>query len=466
MQKIGVPDRRRCVRSFPLHARSVGESRPSAMGSPLRGAGGLRPHHLAATALAFVLASAQAAAAQAVYYPGRDAEWERRDPARVGMNAAKLGEAIAFAKANEARGPRDLESAHYQTFGREPFGDAVGPFKERGPQTGVILRHGYVVAEWGEPDRVDMTFSVTKSFLSTVVGLAWDRGLIKDLDAPVYASMAPVVPAIASGQAAESSTSPLGAGRTVDPFATPHNRKITWNHLLRQVSDWEGTLWGKPEWADRPTGEPATWATRERKEPGSAYEYNDTRVNVLALAALNIWRRPLPAVLRELVMDPIDASPTWRWLGYDNSWVVLDGQRIQSVSGGGHWGGGMFISARDQARFGLLTLRKGRWKDRQVLSAEWIRLARTPTPVQTGYGFMNFFLNTGKRMYPSAPESSWAHRGNGVNMIYCDPDNDLVIVARWVENGTEDGVIQRVLAAIDDRAEGGTEGVRNGSRTH
>jgi CubicO group peptidase (beta-lactamase class C family) len=412
------------------------------------------------------LTGARPVSAQAVYFPGRDAEWEHRAPAQVGMNAAKLAEAIAFAQASEAKAPRELESAHYQTFGREPFGDAVGPFKVRGPQTGVILRHGYVVAEWGEPERVDMTFSVSKSFLSTVVGLAWDRGLIKDLHAPVYLSMAPIVPATASRQAAESTTGPLGAGRTLDLFATPHNRTITWDHLLRQVSDWEGTLWGKPEWADRPTGEPATWATRERKEPGSAYEYNDTRVNVLALAALNIWRRPLPEVLREFVMDPIDASPTWRWLGYDNSWVVLDGQLIQSVSGGGHWGGGMFISARDQARFGLLTLRNGHWKDRQILSADWIRLARTPTPAQTGYGFMNFFLNTGKRMYPSAPESSWAHRGNGVNMIYCDPENDLVVVARWLENGTEDGVIQRVLAAIDDRAGGKGEPRPNGSHGH
>ena len=87
------------------------------------------------------------------------------------------------------------------------------------------------------------------------------------------------------------------------------------------------------------------------------HEYNDTRVNVLALAALNVWRRPLPDVLREYVMDPIGASPTWRWFGYDNSWIVLDGQLVQAVGGGGHWGGGMFINAWDQARFGLLTAR-------------------------------------------------------------------------------------------------------------
>ena len=61
---------------------------------------------------------------------------------------------------------------------------------------------------------------------------------------------------------------------------------------------------------------------------------------MLALAALHVWRRPLPQVLRDMVMNPIGASNTWRWHGYENSWVVIDGLNVQSVSGGGHWGGG------------------------------------------------------------------------------------------------------------------------------
>lgn len=406
-------------------------------------------------AMATVLA-VPPARAQTPYVPGPGAAWQVRRPEQAGMDAAKLRDAVAFAQAAEARSPRDLELAHYTTFGREPFGHAVGPFKERGPQTGIILRGGYIVAEWGEPDRVDMTFSVTKSFVSSVVGLAYDRGLLK-LDEPVYRSMAPVLPADPPALPIEGGVGPYGATRPFDLFATEHNRRITWNDLLRQVSDWEGTLWAKPEWADRPAQDPTTWTTRARVAPGEAYEYNDTRVNVLALAALNVWRRPLPEVLRELVMDPIGASPTWRWYGYENSWIVLDGRRVQSVSGGGHWGGGMFISARDQARFGLLTLREGRWGERQILSPEWIRLARTPTPAETGYGFMNFFLNTGRRRWPSAPEQAFAHLGNGTNIIYCDPVHDIVIVARWIENRSVDGLIQRVLGSITERTDGARE---------
>ncbi len=408
------------------------------------------------SAIALFALAANGAQAQNVYVPGPGDRWERRRPEQVGMDAAKLQEAIAFAQAAESTSSRDLEVNHYMSFGREPFGHAIGPFKERGPQTGVIIRNGYIVAEWGEPERVDMTFSVTKSFVSTTVGLAYDRGMIPDVNAPVYRFMAPVLYADPELQAAEYGRGAFGATRPIPLFDTEHNRRITWDHLLRQVSDWEGTLWGKPEWADRPDNDPSTWTTRARRDPGSAYEYNDTRVNLLALAALNVWRRPLPEVLRELVMDPIGASPTWRWYGYENSWVVIDGQRIQSVSGGGHWGGGMFISALDQARFGLLTVRNGKWGDRQVLSEAWLRMARTPTQANPGYGFMNFFLNTGQRMLPSAPESAWAHRGAGTNLVYCDPVNDLVIVARWIQDRASDGIVQRVIAAITDRASSGS----------
>jgi CubicO group peptidase (beta-lactamase class C family) len=289
-----------------------------------------------------------------------------------------------------------------------------------------------------------MTFSVSKSFLSTTVGLALDRGLIRSVDDLVGPYMGPIVPAQRSSVGAEGGMNPLGSTGTISLFDSEHNRRITWNHMLRQTSDWEGTLWGKPDWADRPDRDASTWLTRDRNEPGSAYEYNDTRVNLLALAVMNVWRRPLPQVLREHVMDPIGASPSWRWMGYDNSWVVLDGQLMQAVSGGGHWGGGMFINARDMARFGLLTIRDGRWKDQQILSQQWLTMARTPTPAQRGYGFMNFFLNR----YDSGTATSFSHVGNGTNVIYCDPENDIVIVLRWIRDPAIDQVIAKVMAAM------------------
>ena len=61
---------------------------------------------------------------------------------------------------------------------------------------------------------------------------------------------------------------------------------------------------------------------------------------------------------------------------------------------------------------------------------------------------MNWFLNTDKKLLPSAAENVWVHIGNGTNMIYCDPDNKLVIVARWIDQKAMDGFIKHVLAAL------------------
>jgi CubicO group peptidase (beta-lactamase class C family) len=380
--------------------------------------------------LAFLLVSLAASAQP--YYP--DAVWQRKNPAEVGLDAQRLKEAVDFAIAAESKNPRDLTLNHFQTFGREPHGNPVGPIKERGDPTGVIVRRGYIVAEWGEPARVDMTHSVTKSFLSSVAGVAFDRGLIRSVDDLVRDYVPPIVVD--------------GETELLYLFETPHNRRITWNHLLRQTSDWEGTLWDKPDWADRPSDKPQEWLARRRNPPGTTYKYNDVRVNVFALALLNVWRRPLPQVLKENIMDPIGASSTWRWYGYENSWVVLDGTLVQSVSGGGHWGGGMFINAYDMARFGVLTLRRGKWKDRQLISEQWVQWALTPTPVQPSYGFMNWYNNRDRKLLPSAPPGAFAHLGNGTNIIYVDPDHDLVAVVRWIERDALDDFVKRLAAAV------------------
>ena len=382
------------------------------------------------------------------YYPGTWGDWETRTPEQVGLNASKIQAAIEYAQSMEATNPRNMEENHYGTFGREPFGDGVGPFKDRGEQTGIIIKNGYIVAEWGEPFRVDMTHSVTKTFLSSTVGMMYDRGLIHHVNDEVAPYMAPVL--MANFDDNRPKADDFGSPHVLELFKEPHNSKITWNHLLRQTSDWEGTLFGKPDWADRPDRDRTTWLTRERNEPGTVWEYNDVRVNLLALAALNVLREPLPEFLRKNMMDKIGASPTWRWQGYETSWVIIDGQLMQSVSGGGHWGGGMFISARDQARMGLLTLRNGSWKGEQIISEEWIELSKIPTEANTGYGYMNYFLNTDREAMPSAPESAFWHLGAGNNMVYCDPENDLVIVARWIQSSAMDGIVQRVIEAREE----------------
>ncbi len=348
------------------------------------------------------------AQSRSAYYPGRTGEWESRRPEDVGIDAESLQKAVDFAMANEYSGPRDLRLAILSSF--EPDNTIVGPTKERGGPAGMVVKNGYIVAEWGDTKCVDMTFSVTKSYLSTVAGLAIDAGLIADVHDK-------------AGDYVRDGT-----------FASEHNSKITWHHLLNQSSDWSGTLWDRPDWADRPPEghTPEELKRRELKEPGTSFKYNDVRVNVLAYSLLQVWRRPLPVVLKEKIMDPIGASCTWRWHGYENSWVVIDGLRMQSVSGGGHRGGGMFISTRDQARFGYLFLRNGEWKGEQVVSEEWIRMLRVPSEAKPNYGYM-WWLNQGPRKVPSWPDSIFIGSGFGGNHVVVDQEHDLLIVVRWLE---------------------------------
>ena len=326
------------------------------------------------------------------------------------MNKARLDSAVSYALANENSVERDLNVAILKAYGREPNFKIVGPVKQRGGPAGMIIKNGYIVAQWGDVNRVDMTFSVTKSFLSTMAGIALDDGLIKNVSDQVNKYV------------------------TDKTFEGVHNSKITWLHLLQQTSDWSGNLFGIDDWADRPSarGGIDDWSRRPLNEPGSTFKYNDVRVNLLAYSLLNVLREPLPVVLKERIMDPIGASTTWRWYGYETSWVNMDGVMMQSVSGGGHFGGGLFISAADQARFGLLFLRKGEWNGKQLLSKNWVDAVDNTSEANKTYGYM-WWTNTGAP-WKGVPESVYHADGFGGNYIVVDNENDLVVVVRWIGN--------------------------------
>ena len=335
------------------------------------------------------------------------------------MNTALLDSAIRFQLSNESKYLVDLREQLKRQYANDPYNETIGPTKERGGANGLVIRHGYIAAEWGDTRRVDMTFSVTKSFLSASAGLAYDKGLIKDLHDPVR--------------------------NTVNDggFDSPHNATITWQMLLQQTSEWEGTLWGKPDLADRRRGR-----DRVLQEPGTFWEYNDIRVNRTALALLRLFKKPLPQVLKEEIMEPIGASTTWEYHGYDNSDVLIEGVTMKSVSGGGHYGGGWWVSSRDQARFGLLYLRNGKWNDRQLLSQQWISMSLTPCSIRPVYGFL-WWLNTEKKQWAQATERTFAALGAGTNAIVVVPEHDLVIVVRWIDTPKLGDFIGKVLASVE-----------------
>lgn len=366
------------------------------------------------------------------YWP-RAEEWQRLAPHAAGLDEAAIGRAVDFAIAHESSMNRNirraLEDGHFSE--PPPINEIIGPVTDREGPSGVIIRGGRIVAEWGDVDRVDMTFSATKSYLALCAGLAFDDGLIPDPNAPVR--------------------------ELVDDggFDSPQNRFITWTQLLQLTSEWEGELWGKPDWIDhnrdlsaKPGQAQGKGIKRELQTPGKYWEYNDVRVNRLALALLRVFREPLPVVLKRRIMDPIGASDTWQWHGYENSFVEIGGERMQSVSGGAHWGGGLWISTLDHARVGLLMLNRGAWNGQQLISRDWVVRMTTPCPLNQNYGLM-WWLNAIGEQAPAAPRSSFFAKGVGSNIVWVNPDHDMVAVVRWIEKEHFPTFAAKVMEAVE-----------------
>ena len=351
------------------------------------------------------------------------------------MREDALREAVEFAVAHETSWTRETGDGwgiHHQD--PAPWNRLRGPVHARGPVSGVILIDGETVAEWGEPQRADLTFSIAKTYLALLAGVAHDTGLLPDENERVGARV-------------------HGIG-----FDQDRNAEVTWKHLLQQTSEWEGTCFGVPDQVDRyrvlsfqdsDRVEAGTKGdARPLRRPGTYWEYNDVRINQLSLALLHLFRRPLPDVFRDAIMRPIGASENWQWRGYDDAWVEIDGTCVQSVPGGTHWGGGVSISAQDQARIGRMLLQGGRAQSGQVLSADWIARMLTSCDIAPFYGYLTW-LNTGRRVFPSAPESSWFAIGAGSSFMWVEPQSRMVLVVRWIEAAHADAFFARVLTGLD-----------------
>jgi CubicO group peptidase (beta-lactamase class C family) len=334
------------------------------------------------------------------------------------MDQTALNAAVAFAQSHETN--REMDFSDQERI----FGSLLGSVPNiRAHTNGVVVYKGYVVAEFGDPTWADPTYSVAKSMMSTVAAIAVRDGKLTNLDEPV--------------------------GRIVKDggYDSPRNSLVTWKMHLQQESEWEGNMWGKKDdFIGKEAFGEGEMKPREQKRPGTHYEYNDVRINRLGLSLLRTFKEPVPDVFRREVMDVIGASNTWRWIPYHNSFVEVDGKKLASVSGGTRWGGGVWINAMDMARFGYLWLRGGKWGDKQVVPAAYVKAATTPSAHGPDYGYL-WWLNTQGKNYPGLPPTAFGAKGAGSNTIVILPEQDLVVVWRW-HAGNEAEFAKRVVAAI------------------
>lgn len=314
--------------------------------------------------------------------------WAVVEPAAAGMDGDRLEAALRFAADHDSRGV-------------------------------VVVRGGRIVAErywkgWDAQTMRDM-FSAQKSVTSTLVGIAQAQGLLPDLDASV------------------ATWFPEWKG-------TPKAR-ITVRHLLSMTSGLEASRKVLLQHMLARDKTAYTLRLPQVHPPGQRWEYGNPAYALLIELVTRATKQGRQAFASKTLLEPLGMKRTR--LG------------LTQVNQRGRWKlthEGCEISCRDMARFGLLALRGGRWRERQVVPAAYLaRATRHNGSTNPAYGYL-WWLNSGSshirpmgrlrkgRMWPSCPTDAYAALGARDSKIYVVPSLDLV-VTRLGEDAKREGAL-------------------------
>jgi CubicO group peptidase (beta-lactamase class C family) len=317
-------------------------------------------------------------------FPGE--QWREVTPESQGVDSAKLNEAISYLKDHSGS-------------------DGVTEL--------VIIRNGCMIWKGTNIDKMHGVWSLTKSFTSTVLGLLIDDG--------------------------KATLDTLACDYL--PYMEPAYPRVTLRHFTTMTS-------GYYAFGDEPRGSykhgPSTTPfapapTPLFKPPGSHYAYWDSAMNQFANVLTRIAAEPIEDLFKRRIADPIGIDRSkWDW----GDFGVLDG--IVVNGGSGNSNKHIQISARELARFGHLFLNRGKWKNKQLISASWVDTAtEVHVPVSISvqelsgadgrgtYGF-NWWVNgirpTGTRNWPGAPPDTYSASGFNNNDMFVIPAWNMVIV--------------------------------------
>ena len=324
-------------------------------------------------------------------WPEKD--WTTATPASQGLSTAGLDEATAYA---------------------EKYGGG----------SGCVIRHGYLVKEWGSTTTRWDIKSATKGTLgATTLGLAVDAEMIKldDLAQKHYQSIGTEKP--------DNSKDWL--------------KEITVRHLATMTAGFDD-------------GRPPNLVYR----PGTRGIYSNDTSNMLAELLTLKFGEDLSAVVKRQVMDPIGVpTDNWRWRA--NQYRAKTIQDLPSRE----FASGLTITHRALARIGYLYLREGRWKDRQILSREYIRTATTPTKLSAPFAYYAFYWGSNALgTYAGMPSDAYWALGLGDSFVVVSPSLDIVAVRLGVGSkksqlpgGDDDwgkrveGLFRLMVTAVEDK---------------
>lgn len=313
-----------------------------------------------------------------------------------------------------------------------------------GPWQIIIIRKGYLVAEWyGVPTMPTTTFdgwSSTKSSTGIAFGLLLDDSRHHklphdaqiDLDTPIYDYV------------------PEGF-----PLTDPEKKKIKLRHVLSMTSGLAGEDHGLIGLSAAPGGGDFEIALGKQlnrfgysaakltSEPGTEWEYSDTGFAHLSLFFYHATGREIADVMKERVFDPI---------GIENFGWDKQGGVAGNIGPHTNPHSGLRFSGRDFARLGYLMAHDGKWGDKEIVPHWWMELAtKSSQQLNPKYGY-TFWVNTNGALWPSAPRDTFAFRGFTASRLYVVPSLDLVVVRLGYapQNWDEGNLLPAVLGAITD----------------
>jgi CubicO group peptidase (beta-lactamase class C family) len=266
--------------------------------------------------------------------------------------------------------------------------DAAAVYAEEFGGSGCIIRHGYLVKEWGDSKKLADVKSATKGVVgTTLLGLAVDAGLVRLDDLAV--KYAPTI-------------------GTEHPD-NPRDRlaEITIRHLATMTAGFDD-------------GRPPQLVYR----PGTGGRYSNDGANMLAELLTLRFHEDLATIYKRQVMDPIGVPPTeWKWR--ENAY------RSRTVHGlkSREFASGLTITHRALARIGYLYLREGEWNGRRILSREFIRTATRPTGLPSFVPYYAFYWGSnGRGTFPDMPVDAYWAFGLGDSFVLVCPSLDIVAV--------------------------------------
>ena len=280
---------------------------------------------------------------------------------------------------------------------------------------------------WG-PDSIFTSFSVAKAFVSTLVGIAIDRGLIHS----VGDSITRYLPELARRE--------------------PRLGRITIRDLLRMASGLR-YVEDEPPYDNRWTYLPPDLrrSALERatvvEEPGTRWLYNNYNPLLIGMILERVSGRPVTDLLQRWIWNPVGME-------HGGSWSIDSrAHGFEKMESG--------INARpvDFAKLGALYLHHGRWNGRQVVSAAWVHDATQPWPDPPGYYENHGFFASDRHYFGyfwwgdnrAGSQSDFHTVGNLGQYIWCSPEKRLIIVRTGMEYGISSGTWLRLFRQFADQ---------------